>query len=897
MLFKTINVFFLFKLFLLMINTLLYSQQQQLLIEDFQVNENAGWCDHYEPHIAMNADGSFIIVWHDFKNTHADVYLQRFDSNLNINGDDILVNDDGGRNNQTKPEVDIDIDGRFVVTWIDERSGKAEIYVQRFDSLANPLSNNFSVNDGNGELTEYSNPSIAVSFNGNFVITWLEKQDNEFGIYAILYKHNGERVTNIFKVNNLNNSVDGYSTPDAGIDENGNFVIVWEDLRQNKHRDIFAQRFDTEGNKLGENFKVNGDNNDRYHGSPSVSVFSNGRFIVSWIDERNYFYDIYAQQFDDNGVPVAGNFMVNDVEDGQQFTPIVCTSLSGRFVITWKDAREAGHSYYDIFSQIYDEHGTPIGSNMKIHDDENSMYYLTPPTSDMDSTGNFIIAWNDRKSGNYQIYAQKFDLQGNHIVSPFQVNTDEGSGHQYNPAICTTDNSYFFIVWEDYRNGNADIYVQSIKPDGFSSGENHKVNETNDNSFQGYPQIGIDSKGKFFIVWEDRRNNAYNIYGQRFNADGQPLGKNFIISNGDNINLRNRFPKLAMNQFGNSIVAWIVSNDFGIDIYARRYNSNGLALGNSFKVNDDDGFIVGLDHLYENEFAIGIDNSNNYVISWTEYRNHQAGISYKVYNSNGIPIKNVDRVNFDDYVHVFDYSMCMGPNGYFVISWVNWKNEGNDNIYAQLYNSFGNPIGNNLLINDVPGSIYRHLPPTLSMDINGDFCIAWQDNRNGNYDIYGQMYSSSGQLIDSNFKINSNQVISDQKDPSIYLKNKKLYTVWEDNRIQRQGWDIFANVISLEKLTSGTNSNFHLFQNYPNPFNHSTKIIYQLPFREHVSIKIYNTIGQLIKTLVNEFKESGIYTVYWNGNDYNNDAVASGLYFCKMLTSNYQKTIKLILIR
>ena len=62
---------------------------------------------------------------------------------------------------------------------------------------------------------------------------------------------------------------------------------------------------------------------------------------------------------------------------------------------------------------------------MKIHDDENSMYYLTPPNSDMDSTGNFIIAWNDRKSGNDQIYVVKYDLQGYPIVLPFQVNTDD----------------------------------------------------------------------------------------------------------------------------------------------------------------------------------------------------------------------------------------------------------------------------------------------------------------------------------------------------------------------------------------------------------------------------------------------------------------------------------------
>jgi len=897
---QTINVLVLLKLSFLIIKPALYSQQQ-LVINDFQVNENAGWCDHVDPQIAMHANGSFIIVWHDYKNTHADIYLQRFDSNANRIGDEILVNDDAGPNTQIKPDVEIGINKGFVVTWRDERSGDGEIYAQRFDSLANPLGNNFSVNEGDGSFSEYSIPSVAVSHESNFVITWLENKNSEFGVFAKLYNHNGEKLTDIFKVNDQNNSIDKYTTPDAGMDDIGNFIIVWADLRQNTSRDIFAQRFDNEGNRLGVNFKVNDDDNDRFHGHPSVSVFPDGNYVVTWIDERNYFYNIYAQQFDENGIPVAGNFMVNDVEDGQQFTPIVCTSLSGRFVITWKDQREGGVIFFDIFSQIYDEVGTPVGSNMKIHDDENSMYYLTPPASDMDSTGNFIIAWNDNHIGNDQIYAKKFDKQGNRIDSTFQVNTDEGSGDQINPAICATESGNSAIVWQDFRNGNDDIYVQSIKPDGILLEENHKVNETNDNSYQGYPQIGIDSTGSYFIVWEDRSNNVFNIYGQRYSADGLPLGSNFIINNGDTTNLKKRFPKLATNQCGNSIVAWITSNIFGdFQIYARLYDSNGLALGNSFKVNDDDGFLGISDYLYENEFAVGIDNSNNYIISWIEYQNHKDGISYKVYNSDGTLKKNTNQVNFDADVLVFDYSMCMGPNGFFVISWVNWNNDSGDNIYAQLFNSIGNPIGNNLLINDVPGSIYRFLPPTLSMDKNGNFCIAWQDNRNGNFDIYGQMYSADGHSIGANFKINSDNGISDQKDPSIYLKDKKLYSVWEDNRIPMQGWDIFANVISFENLTAVENSNLHtspdhygLFQNYPNPFNAVTRITYTLPSIGQVALSIFNIRGELVSTLIDkEIQPAGTYNISFDGS-----ALSSGPYLYRLITDDNIHTGKMMFLK
>ena len=61
---------------------------------------------------------------------------------------------------------------------------------------------------------------------------------------------------------------------------------------------------------------------------------------------------------------------------------------------------------FDIFSQIYDESGTPVGSNIKIRDDENSLYYITPPSCDVDSAVSLMIAWNEKHTGNYQIFTQ-----------------------------------------------------------------------------------------------------------------------------------------------------------------------------------------------------------------------------------------------------------------------------------------------------------------------------------------------------------------------------------------------------------------------------------------------------------------------------------------------------------
>jgi len=85
---------------------------------------------------------------------------------------------------------------------------------------------------------------------------------------------------------------------------------------------------------------------------------------------------------------------------------------------------------------------------------------------------------------------------------------------------------------------------------------------------------------------------------------------------------------------------------------------------------------------------------------------------------------------------------------------------------------------------------------------------------------------------------------------------------------------------------------YALSQNYPNPFKTQTLIRYQLPKSNVVTIVIYNVSGQRIKTLVNEHKDAGYYTVYWDGRK-----VSNGVYFCRMVAGEYTSVKKILLLR
>ncbi|TDF72514.1 T9SS-dependent choice-of-anchor J family protein, partial [Candidatus Syntrophosphaera thermopropionivorans] len=85
--------------------------------------------------------------------------------------------------------------------------------------------------------------------------------------------------------------------------------------------------------------------------------------------------------------------------------------------------------------------------------------------------------------------------------------------------------------------------------------------------------------------------------------------------------------------------------------------------------------------------------------------------------------------------------------------------------------------------------------------------------------------------------------------------------------------------------------------NYPNPFNPETTIRYSVKETSPVTIEVYNLKGQLVRTLVNEVKIAGNYSVIWNGRDSHNQPVSSGVYFYKMNAGKYSSTKKMIMMK
>jgi hypothetical protein len=116
-------------------------------------------------------------------------------------------------------------------------------------------------------------------------------------------------------------------------------------------------------------------------------------------------------------------------------------------------------------------------------------------------------------------------------------------------------------------------------------------------------------------------------------------------------------------------------------------------------------------------------------------------------------------------------------------------------------------------------------------------------------------------------------------------------------RLQQVDFDGTSTYSKEVKVEVGLPLQYSLEQNYPNPFNPSTTIRYALPFDGVTKLKIYNSVGEEIITLVNDLQKAGNYTIEWNGRNSQNISVPSGVYFYRIETDNFSSSRKMLMLK
>ncbi|MFA6598842.1 MAG: choice-of-anchor J domain-containing protein, partial [Ignavibacteriaceae bacterium] len=134
-------------------------------------------------------------------------------------------------------------------------------------------------------------------------------------------------------------------------------------------------------------------------------------------------------------------------------------------------------------------------------------------------------------------------------------------------------------------------------------------------------------------------------------------------------------------------------------------------------------------------------------------------------------------------------------------------------------------------------------------------------------------------------------------DLSSYTNNSNVMLAWQyvGNDGDLMGIDnvkLMHGTVDVKDNSAEIPTEYVLTQNYPNPFNPTTKISYSIPSNSNVTIKIFDALGRIVATLVNEEKTAGKYTVEFNGSN-----LSSGVYFYRLKAENFVDTKKLMLLK
>ncbi len=220
-----------------------------------------------------------------------------------------------------------------------------------------------------------------------------------------------------------------------------------------------------------------------------------------------------------------------------------------------------------------------------------------------------------------------------------------------------------------------------------------------------------------------------------------------------------------------------------------------------FRVNDDFGT------TYQGYSNIATDLEGNFVVCWYDKRNGDNDIYIQLFDRFGTRQAGNRRVN-DDPVgnEQFRPSMMKDQLGKFVVAWQDYRITGypfNADIYGQRYNTDGSAASTNAKINDDFG-VETQGWQDIDTDDFGNYVLVWEDNRNGNYDVYGQRYHKSGTKLGANFRINDDAGTSYQHNPKIAVDGDgDFVVVWYDNR---QGLDlIMGQRYNASGVAQGTN--------------------------------------------------------------------------------------------
>jgi hypothetical protein len=775
------------------------------------------------------------------------------------------------------------------------------------------------VHDGVAVCTvigEQRDPTLASDGTGGVIVTWWDNRNGYHDIYAQRVNASGSVQ---WTANGIVLSAAASTQQHPAIipDDAGGAIVTWYDSRSGNN-DIYAQRVNASGavQWTADGVALCTATGNQWH--PTIISDGAGGAIVTWYDTRSGNNDVYAQRVNSSGaVQWTANGTALCTAIGNQQYPEIVPDGAGGAIVTWYDPRSGN---WDIYAQRVNASGTVqwTADGVALCTAAGDQQY---PKIVSDGMCGAIVTWYDSRNGNSDIYAQRVNATGvvQWMADGVALCTDTGG--QWNPTIASDDASGAIITWYGDP-GNNDIYVQRVNATGVVQWTANGVALCTAAAEQWSPKITSDGAGGAIVTWYDWRNMNYDIYAQRVNA----LGAVQWAANGVPLCTAagsQSSPTIVPDGAGGAIVTWEDSRSGDMDAYVQSVDAHGrtgMLAPEIFSIRDVPGDQGGKVYLswYAAYLDVLMDRSMLHYSIWRAISPTQALMALdagaltleslsKLDAMSGKPVVRIEQAGgltyYWELVETVD-ALYMEAYGKPVVTLFDSTAACNEYHYFQVVAHTSDP---KVFWKSAPDSGYSvdNLAPCPPLCLQGEQSFApegldlrWNRNVEPDFDCYRVYRGLTGDFA----PLEGNRLNSSCDtlcfDSGWSWSGGYYYKV---SAVDVHGNESGFALLRPEDVTGNETPRVpdasYLSQNYPNPFNPTTRIACGLASPAHLSLVIYNTVGRVVRVLVNREFVAGRYEFFWDGLDGRSVSVSSGVYFYRLDAGAFTQTRKMILLR
>ena len=375
---------------------------------------------------------------------------------------------------------------------------------------------------------------------------------------------------------------------------------------------------------VGEEFQVN-TYTTNYQGRPWVAADADGDFVVVWQSQGSSVTDtsnlsVQGQRYASDGTALGPEFQVNTYTTNAQTIPRVASEADGDFLVVWGSNGSSGtdSSGESIQGRRYASDGTPVGSQFQVNTyTTNNQSFASVAIG---PNGGFVVVWLSggsfgTDSSGSSVQGQRFTFDGVPVGSQFQVNSYT-TGNVTDPDVAITGDGDFVVVWSSIGSYGSDQVDRSVQgqryaSDGTAVSSQFQVNTVTAN-YQWLPSVAAEADGDFAVVWDSGFPSNANVRARRYASDGAALGADFQVNTYTPNN--QRFASVEFEPDGDFVVIWHSNGSSGTDtssdsVQGKRYASNGTVVGSEFQVNT---YTTGS----QSRPSFAVQGDGDFVVAW-----------------------------------------------------------------------------------------------------------------------------------------------------------------------------------------------------------------------------------------------------------------------------------------